>query len=145
MKVLILGGTGFIGRYLTTSLLKARHQVAVFYRGKKRVHFPRPVLRIHGDRARLDESARSFAEFSPDVVVDLIAFTEEDARSTINAFSGRADRLVCVSSMDVYQAYGSFRRLEPSQPRKRPLAEGSPLRTILFPYRGLAKKKSDLF
>jgi nucleoside-diphosphate-sugar epimerase len=144
MKVLILGGTGFIGRHLTTCLLN-KHEVAVFHRGKGKVRFPRRVLHIHGNRRRLEESRRAFAAFSPEVVVDLIAFNQADAQSTMQVFAGLAERLVCASSMDVYQAYGSFRRLEISEPPKRPLSEAAPLRTILFPYRDLSKKKSDLF
>ena len=144
MKVLILGGTGFIGRHLTTRLLEAGHEIAVFHRGKRHVRFPSPVVHIHGNRSRLAESIRAFALFAPEVVVDLIAFGEADAQSTIQVFSGRTKRLVCASSMDVYGAYGSFRRLEASAVRKRPLSEGSPLRTVLFPYRDLARKKSDL-
>jgi nucleoside-diphosphate-sugar epimerase len=144
MRVLILGGTGFIGRHVTKSLLDAGHEVAVFHRGKKRIRFPRPVLHIHGDRRRFPESVRAFDSFGAEVVVDLIAFSEADAQAVIRVFTGRANRLVCASSMDVYQAYGSFLRLEVSKPMQRPLSEGSPLRTILFPYRALAKKKGDL-
>jgi len=144
MRVLILGGTGFIGRHVTKSLLEAGHEVAVFHRGKKRIRFPRPVLHIHGDRRRFPESVRAFDAFGAEVVVDLIAFSEADAQAVIRVFTGRANRLVCASSMDVYQAYGSFLRLEVSKPRQRPLSEGSPLRTILFPYRALAKKEGDL-
>jgi nucleoside-diphosphate-sugar epimerase len=144
MKVLILGGTGFIGRHLTTALLETGHKVAVFHRGKQRVRFPRPVLHIHGNRSWLAECIRAFVSFAPEVVVDLIAFSEADAQSTIQVFSRRTERLVCASSMDVYRAYGSFRRLETSAVWRRPLSEGSPLRTVLFPYRHLARKKSDL-
>ncbi|PYJ85131.1 MAG: hypothetical protein DME70_10080, partial [Verrucomicrobia bacterium] len=52
MKVLILGGTGFIGRHLTASLLEAGHEVAIFHRKKRRVRFSRSVLHIHGNRSR---------------------------------------------------------------------------------------------
>lgn len=145
MKVLILGGTGFIGRFLTRNLLAAGHEVAVFHRRKREVRFPRRVLHIHGHRSRLEESARSFASFCPEVVVDLIAFTETDAQSVINVFGSRIERLICASSMDVYRAYGSFLGLENSKPRHRPLSENSPLRSVLFPYRRLAKKETDLF
>lgn len=145
MKVLILGGTGFIGRHVTRHLLEAGHDVAVFHRGKRqRVRFPRRVLHIHGNRNGLEESARAFALFSPDVVVDLIAFTEADAKSNIEVFGNRIDRLVCASSMDVYQAYGAFLRLEKSNRMNRPLSEDSPVRTRLFPYRGVAKNKNGL-
>jgi nucleoside-diphosphate-sugar epimerase len=144
MKVLILGGTGFIGRHLTKSLLEADHEVAVFHRGKQNVHFPRVVLHIHGDRSRLEESVRAFGSFSPEVVVDLIAFSEADAQSTIKAFAGWVERLVCASSMDVYRAYGAFLRLETRKPREHPFSENSRLRRALFAYRNL-KKKSDPF
>lgn len=78
-------------------------------------------------------------------MVDLIAFSEADAQSTIATFAGHAERLVCASSMDVYRAYGAFLRLETSVPETRPLAEDAPLRTALFPYRDRARQKSDLF
>lgn len=144
MKVLILGGTGFIGRHLTKNLLEAGHEVAVFHRGKRRVRFPRRVRHIRGNRSRLAESARSFEAFGPDVVVDLIAFTEADAESAVEIFGNQIDHFVCASSMDVYRAYGAFLRLEVSKPGGRVLSEDSPLRTKLFPYRAFAKNKKDL-
>ena len=135
---------GVIGRHLTHNLLKLGHEVSVFGRGKRQASFPRSVAYIQGDRSRLNEHAPALAAFSPEVVVDLIAFTEADAQRTIDVFSGKAERLVCVSSMDVYQAYSCFRRLESSPPSSHPLAEDAPLRTTLFPYRGAAKERSDL-
>src|SRR2546423_86602 len=144
MKALILGGTGFIGQHLTTNLLEARHEVAVFHRGKRRVRLPRRVLHIHGNRSRLQQSARSFSAFSPNVVVDLIAFTEADAESAVQVFGDRIERLICASSMDVYQAYGAFLGREISEGSGQSLSEDSPLRTTLFPYRGLAKNENDM-
>ena len=144
MKILVLGGTGFIGRHLTYTLLKGGHDVAVFHRGKRAVSFPGAVVHIHGDRDRLSEYAPAFTAFSPEVVIDLIAFTEADAQSTIDVFGEKAERLVCASSMDVYQAYGCFLRLESSAPSSRPLGEDAPLRTARFPYRSKAARESDL-
>ena len=145
MKILVLGGTGFIGRHLTRNLLARGHEVCVFHRGKQAVTFPSHVVHIHGDRNRLHEQASAFAAFAPEVVVDLIAFTEADAESAIQVFRDKAERLVCAGSMDVYQAYGSFRRLESSAPSSAPLSEDAPLRTTLFPYRGAAKETSALW
>lgn len=33
MRLLVLGGTGFVGRHVTTRLLEMGHEVAVFHRG----------------------------------------------------------------------------------------------------------------
>lgn len=76
--------------------------------------------------------------------MDLIAYTEADAKSTIEVFADKAGRLVCASSMDVYQAYGCFLRLESSPPTARPLTEDAPVRTVLFPYRRNATGSTDL-
>jgi nucleoside-diphosphate-sugar epimerase len=145
VKILVLGGTGFIGRHLTRHLLERGHEVAVFHRGKRNLTFPHQVVHIHGHRNQLHDHAPAFAAFSPEVVVDLIAFTESDAQSAIDVFRGKAERLVCASSMDVYPAYGCFLRLESSAPSSRPFAEDAPLRTALFPYRGAAKDDSHLW
>ena len=143
MRILILGGTGFIGRHVALSFLESGHEIAVFHRGERAVNFPSRVVHLRGDRERLHEYTRAFTDFSPQAVVDLIAFTEADAQSTMDVFAGKAERLVCASSMDVYQAYGAFLRLETSTPSSRPLAEDAPLRTTLFPYRALAREKND--
>jgi nucleoside-diphosphate-sugar epimerase len=144
MKILILGGTGFIGRHLVMNLTAAGHEVAVFHRGTRAVALPSCVVHILGNRKRLRQQKRSLDTFAARVVVDLIAFNEADAKSTIEFFADRSERLVCASSMDVYRAYGSFRRLEKTAPATNALAEDAPLRTVLFPYRDSASKKTDL-
>jgi hypothetical protein len=91
---------------------------------------------IVGDRNRLEASAREFGELRPNVVVDAIAFTEEQAKGLGRAFNGIAKRIVVLSSGDVYRANDLlFRRITgPLDPT--PLRESSPLRDRLYPYRG---------
>lgn len=105
---------------------------------------PHPVAHIHGDRKHLTEYAQKFDAFGPQVVVDLLAFDETDALSLTETFRGRAQRLVCLSSMDVYRAYGCFRRLEAGPSGSQPFDENAPLRTALYPYRALARGTEDL-
>jgi len=145
VKILLLGGTGFIGPYLVRQLLEKGDEVAVFHRGEREAALPESMVHIHGDRKHLPKYARQFDAFGPQVVVDLLAFNAEDARSVTEIFRGRAQRLVCLSSMDVYRAYGCFCRLETGPPSSQPFAEDAPLRTALYPYRALAAGTEDLF
>jgi len=79
----------------------------------------------------------------PDVVIHMVALGERDARAAVDAFRGRARRLVAVSSGDVYRAYGRFTGLEPGPVDADPLVESSPLRTVLYPYRKDATSPDD--
>jgi nucleoside-diphosphate-sugar epimerase len=145
VKILLLGGTGFIGRHLLRQLLENGHEVAAFHRGEREAALPEPVTHIQGHRKDLAKYAREFDTFGPEVVVDLLAFSEHDAHSLIDTFRRRAQRLVCLSSMDVYRAYGCFRRLEATPSSPQLFAEDAPLRTVLYPYRALATGTEDLF
>jgi nucleoside-diphosphate-sugar epimerase len=66
----------------------------------------------------------------------MFPYVEQDASNVIQAFRGVAERLVAISSMDVYRAYGLHLGLEKGQPDAKPFAENAPLRESLYPYRG---------
>jgi nucleoside-diphosphate-sugar epimerase len=136
MRVLVLGGTGFIGRHVTRRLSEAGHAVCVFHRGQTKAELPPGVRSLHGDRKRLADHAADFARLAPDVVIDINPYTEADARAAVAAFRGVARRLVALSSGDVYRNYDGLRRTSAGEPDPGPLAEDAPLRTKLYPYRG---------
>jgi len=72
------------------------------------------------------------------VVVDAIAYTEQQAKSLVAALRGIAGRIVVLSSGDVYRANDIlFRRVEGAI-ESTPLLETSPLRDRLYPYRGMS-------
>jgi nucleoside-diphosphate-sugar epimerase len=135
MRILVIGGTGFIGPPLVRRLVALGHEVASFYRGETQLQLPTGVESIRGDRHRLAEYVRDFRRFAPDVVVDMIAFTEDDARGLVETFRGLAQSTVVISSADVYRAYGRFIGLEEGPVEPTPLDERAPLRSTLFPYR----------
>jgi nucleoside-diphosphate-sugar epimerase len=60
---------------------------------------------------------------------------QADADAAVRAFSGRAGRLVLVSSCDVYRAYGRLTKAEPGSPEAVPLREDAALRSVFYPYR----------
>jgi nucleoside-diphosphate-sugar epimerase len=135
MRILVIGGTRFIGPWVVRALTDDGHEVAVFHRGETRAELPDGVREILGDHARLDEHARDFAAFAPDVVLHMVAMTDEDAERAVRAFAGRAGRMVAISSMDVYRARNRLFGDEPGDPDPVPLTEASPLREVLYPYR----------
>jgi nucleoside-diphosphate-sugar epimerase len=143
MRVLVLGGTRFIGPRLVHRLAAAGHEVCVFHRGQTAAVLPPGARSILGDRHRLADHAGELRRFGPDVVVDMIAFTERDAASVVATFRGVAGRLVTLSSGDVYRAYGVFTRLEQAPLESTPITEDGSLRQVLFPYRAGARPGDD--
>jgi nucleoside-diphosphate-sugar epimerase len=143
MQVLLLGGTRFIGPPLVRLLVNAGHTVAVFHRGQTQTDLPSSVVPILGDRKGLSNFIPEFRRFAPQVVIDMIAFTEQEAFAAVQAFRRIAQRLVVLSSMDVYRAYDRLRQADPGPPEQMPLKEDAPLRQILYPYRLQAKGEED--
>lgn len=138
MRVLVLGGTGFLGPPLIERLIECGHHVTVFHRGGTLPDTLTGVPHLLGDRNHLDQHVEEFRRLRPDVVVDVLAFTERQAQGLINAFRSAAGRLVVLSSGDVYRANDIlFRRVE-GPIERAPLPEASPLRERLLPYRGLS-------
>ncbi len=129
MKVLLIGGSGFIGPWLVRDLQRAGHQVAVLHRGNARPAYEGEIERIHGDRNQLAAARPALERFAPDVVIDLILSSGRQASELIAAFRGIAGRVVALSSMDVYRAFGIIQGTEPGSPEPPPLTEDSPLRT----------------
>jgi nucleoside-diphosphate-sugar epimerase len=143
MRVLVIGGTQFLGPPLVRRLVDLGHEVTVFHRGRTQAELPQGVEHILGDRHDLAAHLGQFRRLGPEVVVDMIAFTEADAAGLVVTFRGLARRAVVISSGDVYRAYGRFLGLEPGPIEPTPLTEDSPLRTVLFPYRGQAQDPDD--
>jgi nucleoside-diphosphate-sugar epimerase len=143
MRILVIGGTRFIGPRVIERLVAAGHEVVVFNRGQTASPLAAAVRRIRGDRHHLAEHATEFRRLAPDVVLDLIAFTEQDARSLILTLRGLAGRAVILSSGDVYRAYGVFTGLEPGPLEPTPLKEDAPLRQALYVHRAATSGPDD--
>src|SRR5262245_33277168 len=111
MKVFILGGTGFIGRHVVRRLLDGGHDVVVFHRGQTGGDLPPDVRAILGDRSELADFAQEIEALGPEVVIDVIPYTEAEASGLMQAFRGIARRIVALSSGDVYRNYDGLRRV----------------------------------
>ncbi|MGM0790729.1 MAG: SDR family oxidoreductase [Bacillota bacterium] len=135
MKVLIIGGTKFMGPYVIEELYQKGHKVAVFNRGQTEASLREDIIRIHGDISEINDHKDELRGFRPDVVLDMIPFTEKHAETVRDIFEGTADRLVAISSADVYLSFGRLLGTEPGEPVPTPSREDSPLREKLYPYR----------
>lgn len=136
MNVLAIGATGFIGPHLVGSLVEDGHDVTVFHRGATQATLPPSVAQLHGDRNALADHQGALARLAPDVVIDLIPYTEAQAREAVHLLEGLTGRLVAVSSSDVYRNYDGWRGLSDHEPDPVPLDETAPLRETRYPYRG---------
>jgi nucleoside-diphosphate-sugar epimerase len=127
MRILVIGGTGFIGRPLVRELARTGHVVSVLTRGGSACDLPaEKIVGERGDLARLRPQA--------DVIVDLILSSGAQAQRLMDTFRGDAKRVVAASSMDVYRACGVLHGSEEGPLEPVPLTEDSALRTKLQTY-----------
>jgi nucleoside-diphosphate-sugar epimerase len=133
MRILVIGGTRFIGPAAVRRLHGMGHDVTVFHRGETESADLPDIPHLHGDRRHLADFADDVRRFAPDIVLDTAAYTECDAQIAMGTLSGIAQRIVTLSSMDVYRAYGRVKGSEPGPPDPVPLTEDAPLRASLYP------------
>jgi len=144
MRILVIGGTRFMGPYVIRNLWAAGHEVSIFHRGQTSAELPEGVQEILGDRDRLLEYASALRALRPDVVLDMVVWHEQHARDLMTVFAGVARRVVVASSQDVYRAFGRVNRREDSAIDPAPITEDSPLREKLYPYRSeIPRAESD--
>jgi nucleoside-diphosphate-sugar epimerase len=133
MRVLVIGGTEFIGRR-TVELLTARgDDVLVVHRGQTEPDPPRGT-HLHVERKDFATRKAEVADFRPDAVVDTIALTAPDVDAVLPHLPDVP--IVLLSSMDVYQAWAHILDEGPATVPV-PFDEDGPLRTTRYPYRHL--------
>ncbi|MGC2742458.1 MAG: NAD-dependent epimerase/dehydratase family protein, partial [Candidatus Angelobacter sp.] len=106
MKTLLIGGSGFIGPSTVTALQNHGHQITIFHRGKTSA--PHGAEEILGDRQFLQDHQPEFRRQKFDVVVDFVLSSGRQAQQLMDTFRGIAGRVVALSSMDGYRAWGVF-------------------------------------
>lgn len=102
MQVLVIGGSRFIGRAVVQRLLMEGHKVTLLNRGQSDDPFGTRVNRVLGDRSEPGTLQRALARREFDVVVDVIAFREEDTQATVERLQGRIGHFIHISTASVY-------------------------------------------
>ena len=104
MRLLILGGTWFLGRTLGQLAMDAGWSVTTFNRGVSAEDLP-GVETVRGDRERPEDFAR-LAEHGPwDAVIDTIGYVPREVSASANALAPVARRYVLLSSVNVYTGW----------------------------------------
>lgn len=100
MRILIMGGTRFIGVYLTRVLLEAGHEVVLFNRGNNPA--PAGVTQIHGDRRDPVQLTEKLAGESFDAIFDNNGRELAHTQPLAEMFAGKVKHFVYVSSAGAY-------------------------------------------
>src|SRR5947209_7975413 len=120
MKVLVIGGTGFLSGAVTRQLLAAGHAVTIFTRGERPLpNFEGEAQAIRGDRKDRAAFVARFAGSDFDAVVDCICCQPEEAEAGVAAFASSGAHLVVISTDFVYGAE-----------RTLPMTEETPRRAL---------------
>jgi nucleoside-diphosphate-sugar epimerase len=140
LRILIIGGRGFIGPHVVSRLCEMGHEVALFNRCKTNSGKFDKLVQIKGEIDQLHNYIDEFKLFSPDLVLHMIAMNENSGKRVMEVFEGIARRIVVLSSMDVYRAYGIIKKLESSNLITVPMNENAPKRTKYYPHGGETEK-----
>jgi nucleoside-diphosphate-sugar epimerase len=128
MRVVIIGGSGHIGSYLTPLLVESGHHVISVSRSQMQPYCRREMWR-HVERCDIDrKSSESDGDFGPriaalkpDVVIDLICYTLESAQQIVECLRGRVQHFLHCGTIWVH-GHGIEVPVTEQQPR-RPLGD----------------------
>lgn len=102
MKLLILGGTVFLGKHLVECALARGHKVTTFNRGRHDSEIFSEVEKLHGDRRR-DLGKLSGRRW--DAVIDTCGYVPGAAHASARLLSESVDHYTFISSQSVYDNF----------------------------------------
>src|ERR671910_1525962 len=103
MRLLVLGGTRFLGRHVATAALERGHEVATFTRGLSGQP-PDGARPLHGDRNDPAALPQALDGWAPELVVDTSCQTRAAARNAA-AVLGAVHGYAFVSSLNAYSTW----------------------------------------
>ncbi|MBI5352373.1 MAG: SDR family oxidoreductase [Chloroflexi bacterium] len=104
MKILIIGGTRFLGRHLVNSARSRGHDVTLFNRGQTNPNLFGQVEKIQGDREKdLDQLTGTW-----DAVIDTCGYFPRIVRLSAEALKDKVENYVFISSLSVHSELGKI-------------------------------------
>lgn len=101
MRILVIGGTAFVGRHIAQAALDAGHDVSLFHRGLTGAALFPEATHLTGDR---DTDLSALAGRSFDATIDVCGYFPRQVHSLAAALGGRGGRYVFISSVSAYSA-----------------------------------------
>ena len=102
MKLLVLGGTKFLGRAAVEEALRRGHEVTLFNRGQTNPGLHPDAETLRGDR---DGDLSALAGRSWDAVIDPSGFVPRVVRDSAQLLAGAVSHYTFVSSISVYRDF----------------------------------------
>ena len=103
MKLLVLGGTRFLGRHVVDAALARGDEVTIFTRGRLPVPWQRGVVALTGDRdPRVAPGLGALAHGTWDAAIDCTGYLPRVVDAGARLVASRVSRYLFVSSMSVY-------------------------------------------
>jgi 2'-hydroxyisoflavone reductase len=99
LRILILGGTGFIGPHQVRYAIARGHKVSVFNRGRRQADLPDSVEHLFGDR---NDNLESLKRREWDVVIDNPTTLPKWVRDSASLLKDAARQYVFISTISVY-------------------------------------------
>jgi 2'-hydroxyisoflavone reductase len=99
MKILILGGTGFIGPHLVRTAMARGHDVTIFNRGRSNTHLFPEVKKLVGDR---DGGLDALRKGEWDAVLDNSGYVPRHVKDSAQLLKGRVGRYLFTSTISVF-------------------------------------------
>lgn len=108
LKMLVFGGTGFIGPKLVDYALSRGHEVTLFNRGRTNTHLFPDLPKVTGDRdPDKGEGLKGLAEGEWDVVFDDNGYYPRHVQAAAELLAGRVKQYVYVSSVSAYASFAT--------------------------------------
>jgi 2'-hydroxyisoflavone reductase len=102
LRILVLGGTGFIGPHMVRRALDRGHEVTLFNRGRTNTHLFPDVEKLVGDRAGPLDALRGRTW---DVVIDNSGYYPSHVRASAEALHGSVDHYLFTSTIDAFRDF----------------------------------------
>jgi 2'-hydroxyisoflavone reductase len=118
MKILVLGGTSFVGRAIVEDALSSGHTPTLFSRGKSGTDLFPEVERRTGDRDTGDYA--SLADGSWDAVADVSGYIPRHVAQAADALGDRIGRYLFISTGSVYDRTNAADGMTEDTPRLHP-------------------------